>query len=30
MACGSGKAVADLVGGNSPEIDLGGLDYRRH
>jgi D-amino-acid dehydrogenase len=30
MACGSGKVVADLVGGNSPEIDLGGLDYRRH
>jgi D-amino-acid dehydrogenase len=30
MACGSGKVVADIVGGNPPEIDLGGLDYRRY
>jgi D-amino-acid dehydrogenase len=28
MACGSGKLIADLVSGNSPDIDLSGLLYR--
>ncbi|KRA00063.1 amino acid dehydrogenase [Mesorhizobium sp. Root157] len=29
MACGSGKFLADLVGGRKPEIDPEGLVYRR-
>jgi D-amino-acid dehydrogenase len=29
MACGSGKVVADVVCDKDPEIDLGGLGYRR-
>ena len=29
MACGSGKAVADIVCGNECDIDLGGLGYNR-
>ena len=28
MACGSGKAVADVVCGREPDVDLGGLEYR--
>lgn len=28
MACGSGKAVADIVCGREPEVDLDGLGYR--
>lgn len=30
MACGSGRAVADLISGNRPEIDLSGLDLGRY
>ena len=29
MACGSGRIVADLVGGRTPEIDLDGLGVDR-
>lgn len=29
MACGSGRAVADLVSGQTPEIDLSGLGWER-
>lgn len=29
MACGSGQAVADLISGRSPEIDLDGLGLER-
>ena len=28
MSCGSGKAVADLMLGREPEIDLRGNEYR--
>ena len=30
MACGSGRAVADLVMGRTPEIDFDGLTLRRY
>jgi D-amino-acid dehydrogenase len=29
MACGSGRIVADLVSGRTPEIDLDGLGVER-
>jgi glycine/D-amino acid oxidase-like deaminating enzyme len=29
MACGSGRAVADLIGGRQAEIDLRGLGLER-
>jgi D-amino-acid dehydrogenase len=29
MACGSGKVLADLVSGRTPEIDLDGLTLAR-
>jgi len=28
MACGSGKAVADVVCDREPDVDLGGFEYR--
>ena len=28
MACGSSRAVADLIQGRAPEIDLSGMEYR--
>ena len=28
MACGSSRAVADLVQGRRPELDLSGMEYR--
>jgi D-amino-acid dehydrogenase len=30
MACGSGRAIADLVSGKRPEIDISGLDLGRY
>lgn len=30
MACGSGKVVADVIGGQTPEIDLDGLTIDRY
>jgi D-amino-acid dehydrogenase len=30
MACGSGKVLADVVGGRAPEIDLEGLTIDRY
>jgi D-amino-acid dehydrogenase len=29
MSCGSGKAVADLISGREPEIDMNGLGIDR-
>lgn len=29
MACGSGRVIADIVGGGTPEIDVGGLNLAR-
>lgn len=29
MACGSGRVIADIVGGATPEIDVGGLNLAR-
>jgi D-amino-acid dehydrogenase len=29
MACGSGQAVADLISGRTPDIDLEGLGLDR-
>jgi len=29
MSCGSGKAIADLISGKTPEISLGGLNVDR-
>ena len=30
MACGSGKVLADIISGKSPDIDVGGLDISRY
>jgi D-amino-acid dehydrogenase len=30
MACGSGKVLADVIGGRAPEIDLDGLTIDRY
>jgi glycine/D-amino acid oxidase-like deaminating enzyme len=30
MSCGSSRAVADLVAGKSPEIDVDGLTLATH
>ena len=30
MACGSGKTLADLMGGRKPEVDASGLGIERY
>jgi len=29
MACGSGRVIADLISGRTPEIDMDGLGLER-
>ena len=29
LSCGSARAVADLVAGRTPEVDMEGLDFHR-